>query len=186
MIFTSVNNKYSIYGSPKLEGKQLVPEYIVNFNPIGTMGRFQTEDEELASKLRSHPDFGKRFMEIGITAKENPSIVVGLRSSETKPELGKEPIDPQKLIEFGGLQATLLKKDGSYRKDASEEQIKQYEQLKKELERNKMAINSRSLVKNISSMDYISISMYCFRDRRYRFNDLNNTRRIRWIQNHFR
>lgn len=131
--FTSVNNKFSIYGEPKLEGKERVPKYIVNFTPIGSMGRFITEDEELAKELRGHPDFGKRFMEIGITAKENPNIVSGLRSSETKPELGKEPIDPQQLIVFGGLQATLLKKDGSYRKDASEEQIKQYEELKKEL-----------------------------------------------------
>ena len=73
-------------------------------------------------------------MEIGINAKENPKIVTGIRSSETKTELGKEPIDPQKLIEFGKLQATLLKKDGTYRKDASEEQIKQYEPLKTELE----------------------------------------------------
>jgi len=131
--FTSVNNRYSIYGTPKLEGKQLVPEFIVNFTPIGSMGRFYTEDEELAVKLREHPSFGKRFMEIGITAKENPNIVKGIRSSETKPELGKEPIDPNKLIAFGALQATLLKKDGSYRKDASQEQITQYEELKKEL-----------------------------------------------------
>lgn len=131
--FTSVNNKYSIYGKPKLEGKQLVPEFIVNFNPIGSIGNFITQDEELAQKLREHPSFGKRFMEIGITAKENPNLVKGIRSSETKPELGKEPTSPEKLIAFGALQATLLKKDGSYRKDASEEQIKQYEELKKEL-----------------------------------------------------
>lgn len=131
--FTSVNNKFSIYGEPKLEGKERVPEYIVDFIPIGSMGRYQTEDAELAEKLRKHGDFGKRFMEIGATVKENPNVVTGIRSSETKTELGKEPIDPQKFIEFGGLQATLLKKDGSYRKDASEEQIKQYEQLKQEL-----------------------------------------------------
>jgi hypothetical protein len=105
--FTSVNNKYSIYGKPILEGKERVPEFIVNFNPIGSMGRFYTEDEELAKKLREHPSFGKRFMEISITAKENPNIVSGLRSSETKPELGKEPISPKKLIAFGALQATL-------------------------------------------------------------------------------
>jgi len=109
-------------------------EYQVRFEPMGTMGRFTTQDEELANKLRAHPSFGKRFMEIGVSAKENPNVVSGIRSSETKPELGKEPIDPQKFIEFGKLQATLLKKDGSFRKDASEEQIKQYEQLKSELE----------------------------------------------------
>jgi hypothetical protein len=131
--FTSVNNKLSLYGKPELVGKSNVPEYIVNFTPIGSMGKFNTEDEELAQKLRAHPSFGRKFMEIGVSAKENPNIVKGVRSSETKPELGQEPVSPEKLIAFGGLQATLLKKDGTYRKDASEEQIKQYEELKKEL-----------------------------------------------------
>ena len=109
-------------------------EYQVRFEPMGTMGRFTTQDEELAKKLREHPSFGKRFMEIGVSAKENPNIVSGIRSSETKTELGKEPIDPQKFIEFGRLQATLLKKDGSYIKNASEEDKLKYEQLKSELE----------------------------------------------------
>lgn len=128
--FTSVNNKFAIYGTP-VNG---VPEFIVKFNPIGSMGRFATDNEELAEKLRAHPEFGKRFMEIGMKAKENPKIVQGLRSSETTPELGKEAQNPEDLIEFGRLQATLLKKDGSYRKDASAEQIKQYEELKLKLE----------------------------------------------------
>lgn len=128
--FTSVNNRFMVMGKP-ISKDEL--EYIVRFEPIGAMGRFSTNDEELASKLRQHPEFGKRFMEIGITAKENPSIVSGVRSSETKPELGKEPIDPQKLIEFGRLQATLLKADGTYRKDASEENKLKYEALKEEL-----------------------------------------------------
>jgi len=127
--FTSVNNRFRIFGAP-INGQ---PEYDVRFEPIGSMGRFATNDSELAEKLRAHPEFGKRFMEIGISAKENPHVVSGIRSSETKTELGKEPIDPEKLIQFGRLQATLLKKDGSYRKDASEEEIKQYESLKKEL-----------------------------------------------------
>ena len=131
--FTSVNNRFSIFGKPELVGKEMIPEYMVNFTPTGTMGRFSTDDEELAQKLRTHPSFGKRFMEIGVTVKENPNMVAGIRSSETKTELGKEPIDPQKFIEFGRLQATLLKTDGSYRKDASEENKQKYESLKQEL-----------------------------------------------------
>lgn len=127
--FTSVNNKFAIYGKP-ING---IPEYIVKFQPIGSMGKFTTEDETLVEKLRSRPDFGKRFMEIGVQAKENPSIVQGIRSSENHPELGKEELDPKKLIEFGKLQATLLKADGTYRKDASEENKLKYEALKKEL-----------------------------------------------------
>ncbi|MCZ2268476.1 MAG: hypothetical protein LC124_06440 [Ignavibacteriales bacterium] len=127
--FTSVNNRYTILGQP--QGDTL--EYIVKFEPIGSMGRYTTTDDTLAEKLRKHPDFGRRFMEIGINVKENPHIVQGIRSSETHPEIGKEPLDPQKLIEFGKLQATLLKADGTYRKDASEENKLKYEALKKEL-----------------------------------------------------
>ena len=128
--FTSVNSKYTIYGPP-VDGE---PEYIVKFQPMGRAGRYNTDNEELAAKLRSHPSFGKRFMEIGIKAKENPNIVKGIRSSESYPELGKtEAAD--RLIEFGRLQATLLKKDGTYRRDASEEEVLKYEQLKIELEK---------------------------------------------------
>ena len=118
-----------IFGHPK-DG---VPEYTVRFEPMGSMGRFSTTDEELVEKLRKHPSFGKRFMEIGVKSQENPNVVRGLRSSETKPELGKEPINPEKLIEFGRLQATLLKKDGTFRKDAPEEDQIKYETLKKEI-----------------------------------------------------
>lgn len=128
--FTSVNNRFMILGKP-ISKDEL--EYEVKFEPMGTMGRFTTTDEKLAEKLRAHPDFGKRFMEIGLNAKENPKIVNGIRSSETKPELGKEPIDPQELIEFGRLQATLLKADGTYRKDATEENKLKYETLKQKL-----------------------------------------------------
>jgi hypothetical protein len=127
--FTSVHNRYRIFGAP-IDG---VPEYDVAFEPIGSMGRFSTQDEELAEKLRAHPSFGKKFMEIGLQAKENPTIVQGIRGSSDKPELGKESLDPQKLIQLGVYQATLLKKDGTYRKDAPEEEKIKYEQLKKEL-----------------------------------------------------
>ena len=127
--FTSVNNRFTILGKPQGDGL----EYKVNFQPIGSMGRFTTDDEELAKKLREHPSFGKRFMEIGVEVKENPHIVQGIRCSETHPELGQEKFDPQMLIEFGKLQATLLKADGTYRKDASEENKLKYEELKKEL-----------------------------------------------------
>lgn len=134
--FTSVNNKFTLLGKPIGVGKDQVLDYEVHFSPMGTMGRFTTGDDDLAKKLREHPSFGKRFMEIGLTAKENPSIVKGIRSSETHPELGEgETFDPEKLIKFGGLQATLLKKDGSFRKDASQEDIEKYELLKKELEK---------------------------------------------------
>ena len=128
--FTSVNNKLMLLGKP-VNGEL---EYQVEFEPIGSMGRYTTDNAELAEKLRKHPEFGKRFMEIGLTAKENPTRVQGIRGSSDKPDLGKEAQDPKKLIRYGVLQATLLKNSGEYRKDASPESITEYEQLKKELE----------------------------------------------------
>jgi hypothetical protein len=98
------------------------------------MGKFTTEDSDLALKLRSHPEFGKRFMEIGAAVKENPNIVQGIRSSDSHPEIGKvSQDDKEKLIEFGKLQATLLRNSGEYRKDATPENIAKYELLKDEL-----------------------------------------------------
>ena len=127
--FTSVHRKYRIFGIP-INGE---PEYDVQFEPIGRVGRFTTTDEKLAKKLREHRDFGKKFMELSVNAPENPNLIKGIRSSSTHPELGKEPFDSQKLIRFGELQATLLKKDGSYRKDATQDLIQEYETLKGEL-----------------------------------------------------
>lgn len=127
--FTSVYKKFSIYGNPVDKGV----EYEAHFNPNGLVGMFSTADEDLAQKLRNHREFGKKFVELGV--KSNLSnINKEVRSSESHPELGKEPIDPKKFIEFGRLQATLLKTDGTYRKDASEEDKLKYEQLKTELE----------------------------------------------------
>lgn len=128
-IFTSPNRRLMLLG--KKIDKEL--EYIVKFEPIGAVGRFSTNDEKLAEKLRTHPEFGKRFVELGFRAKEENRIIEGVRSSATQPELGKEEFDPKELIEFGKLQVKLLKSDGTFRKDASEEDINKYNQLKQKL-----------------------------------------------------
>ena len=128
--FTSVNKRFTIIGKP-VGG---IPEYIVKFDPMGASGNFSTIDEDLTTKLRSHPEFGKRFVELGNKPKQESNIVAGIRSSANQPELGEtKESDPQRLIEFGRLQATLLKNDGTYRKDASEENKSKYELLKQEL-----------------------------------------------------
>ena len=128
--FTSVNKRFTIIGKP-IGG---IPEYMVRFEPMGASGNFSTNDEDLAEKLRANPEFGKRFVELGRKPKQESNIVTGIRSSVNQPELGeKKELDPQKLIEFGKLQATLLKTDGTYRKDASEENKQKYESLKQEL-----------------------------------------------------
>lgn len=128
--FTSAYKKHTIMGKPTSD-KQL--DYVVHFLPVGGVGQFTTEDEKLAEKLRNHPDFNKKFTEIGLGLKAKSNVVDGVRSSATQGEVGKEAIDPQEYINFGVLKNKLLKNDGSYRKDASEDEIKQYETLKQKL-----------------------------------------------------
>jgi len=134
-VFTSVHRKHTIFGKPLSNGEL---EYIVQFTPVGAVGQFITDDEELANKLRQHPDYNTKFMEIGVlkeTIKSN--VIQGIRSSETRPELGQEHIDPKEFVEYGELKAKLLKNDGSYRKDASEVDIKRFEELKSKIEKEK-------------------------------------------------
>ena len=50
------------------------------------------------------------------------------KQEEVKPEAPK--FDPKELIKYGMLKASLFKTNGEYRKDISEEQIKEYEALK--------------------------------------------------------
>ena len=120
-----------IIGEPK--GEKNIPEFIIRFEPSGATGMYATEDENVIAKLRKHSDFGRKFMEIGLKFNQPSNIVEGTRSSESHPVLGDKKFEPQKLIEFGKLQGTLLKSDGSYRKDASQENIEKYELLKVEL-----------------------------------------------------
>lgn len=117
-LFTSPHRKYAIYGK----------EHKVKFTPIGAIGTFQTEDEQLAKFLRSHPEYGKKFVENGTMKKQDSNIISGVRSAATQPVLSND-----KLIRFGELKASLLKSDGSYRKDAKEELKTEYENLKEEL-----------------------------------------------------
>ena len=132
--FTSVARNRRIFGKPVLVGKEMIPEYDVKFTSMGNGGRFTTSDEKIAESLRKHPEFGRTFVEIGLrNIPATSNIVSGIRSSANQPELGQVKPDSQKYIQFGVLQATLLKQDGTYRKDASEEQINKYEQLKQEL-----------------------------------------------------
>jgi len=133
--FTSVAPRRRIFGKPVLVGKEMIPEYDVKFTRMGSAGQFTTNDEKIAESLRKHPEFGRTFVEIGLgNIPQKSNIISGIRSSATQPELGKVQPDPQKYIRYGVLQAKLLKMDGTYRKDAVQEEISEFEKLKQELE----------------------------------------------------
>lgn len=143
-IFTSIAPGYRTFGKPvKSDTNKLVPEYDVRFVRNGASGQFSTDDEELAKKLREHPQYGKAFVETNIPVPQKDNVVVGIRSSISHPDISGETvkeevkeeikIDTQKYIRYGVLQNKLLKNDLTYRKDASPEEITEYENLKKEL-----------------------------------------------------
>ena len=117
-IFTSPHRKFAVYGQG----------YKAKFTPIGAIGSFQTEDEQLVEKLRTHPDYGRRFVENALPKKVESNIITDIRSAATRPVLSDD-----KLIRFGELKAKLLKQDGSFRKDASSEEQEEYINLKQEL-----------------------------------------------------
>ena len=91
-------------------------------------GNFVTEDEEIISALREHPNFKKTFTEAG-TVKAKGNIIQGTRSAATQPIRDKDA----KLLRLGELRAKLLKMDGNPRLDASEELINEMKELQGEL-----------------------------------------------------
>lgn len=142
--FTSVSPGYRIFGEPVKSPKtgEITPEYDAKFIRSGAVGRFTTDNESIVEKLRKHPDFNKRFVEVALPGAANSNVVSGIRSSASHPEIQevKSEVKPEvkvdfpKYIRFGVLQNKLLKNDQTYRKDASPEEIAEFELLKKELE----------------------------------------------------
>ena len=147
-------NFISKYQELKVWGRdeKLKPIRLASFTPIGNkMGGFSTDDTELVEALKNHPDHGKGFHVIKdkMPHFENEHIIKGAVTSikaqefeaqkknleeENKLELAKMKAEQsKKYIRFGELTAKLLKNDGSYRADATDELKAEYEQLKKEI-----------------------------------------------------
>ena len=132
VIFSSRKTALKIWGEKIVKGKN-VGEMLASFAPFG---KFTTDDEQLIAKLRDHGSYNKDFVElskIAVSADRQVvpkgNLVQGIRSSALQPILGEK----EKLVRLGTLQATLLKNDGSNRKDASEEQINELKMLREEL-----------------------------------------------------
>ena len=98
------------------------------WNAKFVLGTYTTENQEIISALRNHKEYGRKIVEKGLP-KIKDNIIQGTRTAGTQPVFDKD----QKLVRLGKLRAELLKKDGSSRKDASEDQINELKQLEKEL-----------------------------------------------------
>ena len=122
VIFSSRKTALKVWGEKIVKGKN-AGEMLASFAPFG---KFSTDDEQLIAKLRDHGSYNKDFVELSKIAVSADRQVVpkgnlrqGIRSSATQPILGEK----EKLIRLGTLREKLLKNDGSYRKDAPEEEI---------------------------------------------------------------
>ena len=127
--FVSVTKGLKVWGEKIVKGKN-VGEKLADFAPVGS---FTTEDEELIAKLRAHGACGKGkrygFIEAGTMSKPKSNVIQGVRSAGNSPILGKD----EKLIRLGVLRASLLKKDGAPRRDASEKELEELKEIQDEL-----------------------------------------------------
>ncbi len=129
--------------SPKHKALQIWKgsKCLAKFEPRADFGVFITDDPKIIKAIKETPEFNK-IVKIwegkGQPQFERKNIHHGVISTvDDVPEEVMEQLKKQnanKFIRFGELKAKLLKKDGSYRGDASEEEIAEYEQLKKEIE----------------------------------------------------
>jgi len=121
--------------SPKQRALRLLSDEgktLAKFHKMGAEhGIFETDSEEVVERLREHKLNGTAFNEWTgegkPTFKNNGNIGQGAITS------GGNKAQFSKYKELGKLEAKLLKTDGSYRADATNEDIEKFENLKKEL-----------------------------------------------------
>ena len=122
------NRKMKIWGDVTVNNKR-THVLLASFEPDG---RFTTDDQELIEKLKNHSAYGtgrNKFTMINTIPKPKGNVIQGIRSGGTQPVFDEK----EKLIRLGALRAKLLKKDGSFRKDASEEEINELKSIQEEL-----------------------------------------------------
>ena len=132
--FISVNRNMKVWGEKKIKAldgtEKNVGEKLASFAPHGS---FTTDNEDLIKKLRAHGAYGKNgkggFIEANLKKPSKSNVIQNIRSAGTAQVLDRE----EKLIRLGTLRAKLLKNDGSFRKDATEEEITELQEIQGEL-----------------------------------------------------
>lgn len=95
-----------------------------------TDNTFVTSDKQLAEKIRELPEFGKDIFE-GAAAVKQSNVVQGARSSFNHPDIPES--SKEDYIRLGFLQGKILNGDGTFRKNASEEEVNEFKTLKTKL-----------------------------------------------------
>lgn len=142
-------SKVTFISSPKHKGLRIFDhsKQLAKFESQGEYGLFTTDDPQLAKRLEGNPQFGKTFYKAGgkmpkfaqqhishgapINDVKQEAIDKGAIRKEVEKSFNENLIPKTRRLGF--LEAAILKKDGSFRGDATEEQIEEYKQLKKDL-----------------------------------------------------
>jgi len=110
-----------------------IGDEILKFRDMGGVGVFETEDKELIGKLKEHP--GNKIKGVGsffaspINGGKKSHIIEGARGSRTE-----EVTDLKALFKkYDALKDEIVKVDGDFRADATEEQKAEYIKLKAEI-----------------------------------------------------
>ena len=149
--FISKYQEHTIYGKVEEDG-EVKSVLLAQFQPIGNKkGGFATNDPKIIEALKRVKDFGKTFdvlkdkmphfeddhIQKGAATSINAQQIEAQKKNleeQNRLELAKMKAEQsKKFIRFGELSAKLLKNDGSYRADATDELKAEYEQLKKEI-----------------------------------------------------
>jgi len=111
-----------------------IGDEILKFKDAGGIGVFETEDKELIEKLKKHPDnkikgVGSFFASPVSGSGKKSHIIEGARGSRTE-----EVADLKALFKkYDALKGEIVKVDGGFRADATEEQKVEYAKLKAEI-----------------------------------------------------
>jgi len=110
-----------------------IGDEILKFRDMGGVGVFETEDKELIGKLKEHPDNKIKgvgsFFASPISGGKKSHIIEGARGSRTE-----EVTDLKALFKkYDALKDEIVKVDGDFRADATEEQKAEYIKLKAEI-----------------------------------------------------
>lgn len=108
---------------------------ILKFVKQGGIGVYETEDKKTIEFLRNHKDFNKQtkggFAEYksGLIDYGTKEVVKGVRAGATATEIGLK----EKVQRYEELKEKIVKVNGDFRKDASDEQIAEYKALEQEI-----------------------------------------------------
>lgn len=147
--FVSKYARFSIWGAPDKEGNA---KHLAQFEgTIGKRGTFSTNDPDIIDALKKSslfnkdffllekdmPQFADEHIQKGAATSSNAQQLEAIKKNleaekQIELERAKSEIG-QKFMRFGQLKQMLLKNDGTYRADATDELKTEYEQLKNEI-----------------------------------------------------